>query len=283
MTIFYPDVSHFDAGLRLQPGTPIVVAKCTQATSIADSAYQDFKTQAHSIGAVFLGYHWLNHGNIEAQAKWCQDHNGDTPLMIDAEDVAGNTGYSGPLTVSDIVGFTNAYRALGGNVALLYLPHWYWQGNMGSPDLVACNSAELHLVASAYRSYSDSAWPSGYGGMLPVVWQYTDAQQYGAFKVDFNAYKGTVDQFTAMIGGLDMATLNDINNKLDRLWTFFNILINDSDKGNPDGKSGIPINQEIRTILSDVSSFGGLTDADRKAIADLTAAVNALNSRLATP
>ena len=29
------------------------------------------------------------------------------------------------------VDFINEYRVLGGKTYLLYLPHWYWEGNLG--------------------------------------------------------------------------------------------------------------------------------------------------------
>src|SRR5690348_2933184 len=202
--IKYPDVAHFQAGLTIQPGTVALVAKVTQGSTFLDPAYADFRAQAASIGAVFAGYHWLEHGNAAAQAGWCFSHNGTLPLMIDAEETSGAS-----LTVSDITGFIDAYRGHGGIVHLLYLPRWYWRDHMGSPSLASVASRGMHLVASEYRAYSDSAWPAPYGGMTPEVWQYTDAQSYGGMSVDFNAYKGTIEQFAQMIGG-DVATTDDV-------------------------------------------------------------------------
>jgi hypothetical protein len=202
VTIFYPDLSHFDRdrGVRLEPGTAAVVAKATQASSLADPAYGSWKQQAAAVGAVFGAYHWLNHGNIAAQARWCHDHVGATPLMIDAEDLPGNTGYNGTLTVADITGFAQAFRALGGTITLVYLPHWYWQ-QMGSPSLAPLAVTGLAIVSSLYTTYSDNGpgW-IGYGGLSPAVWQYTDAQPYGGSTCDFNAYKGTIAQFAALLG-----------------------------------------------------------------------------------
>jgi len=150
---------------------------------------------------VFAAYHWLNHGNLQAQAKWCFQHVGPgTPVMIDAEDKAGNTGYNGPLTVDDITGFAAEYRALGGIVSLAYLPFWYWSGAMGAPHrLGELAAAGLGLVSSNYPNagYTENGpgWNAYYpGAPTPVQWQYTSTP------IDMNAFRGTKADFAAMVG-----------------------------------------------------------------------------------
>lgn len=214
MTIQYPDVSHRQAGLRIQPGTPALIAKVTESTNFVDSEFLNFKSQAASVGAVFGGYHWLKHGNVAAQASFCFGHCGQTPLMIDAEDTPSEPGYNGALTVDDITGFVDAFRSHGGIVHLLYLPHWYWQGNMHAPDLTQCRIRGLHLVASEYRAYSDTAWPLGYGGMLPEVWQFASTHAYAGKSVDFNAFKGTQQQFSDLINGTTSTMEDDDMHKM---------------------------------------------------------------------
>jgi len=212
MTIFFPDVSGYNGGLRIQPNTVAVGARATLADRVADASYTGFRQQAATLGALFFAYHWLNHGNAAAQAQWCFQHVGGTPLMIDAEDVAGNTGYAGPLTVQDILAFTTAYRALGGVVHLVYLPHWYWQNDMGSPDLRPLAAAGLALVSSNYATYSDTGpgW-APYGAVTPTIWQYTDKLPYGGQAVDFNAFRGSVTELRALIeGGSDDMALSDV-------------------------------------------------------------------------
>lgn len=208
MTIFYPDLSHWDAGrgVRVQPGTVAVIAKATHGTAFVDSAYTTYRAQAAQVGAVFGAYHWLNHGNAAAQARFCRDHVGTVPVMVDAEDMPGNTGYAGPLTVADIAEFITALRAAGGVCHLVYLPRWYWRDHMGSPDLSPLVRLGVGLVQSDYGvPYSDTGrgWQP-FGGMTPAVWQYTDAQPYSGSHSDFNAFRGTVDQFRALISGGDM-------------------------------------------------------------------------------
>lgn len=194
VTIFFPDVSHYQAGLRIQPGTAAVIAKATEGTTYLDASYQDFKTQAANVGAVFAGYHYLHAGNTAAQAAFCYRVVGKTPIMLDVE--AGSGG------VTDVLGFVNSFRALGGTCNLVYLPHWYWQYTLGSPSLIPLVNAGLKLVSSNYTTYSDSGpgW-AGYGGETVVEWQYTDALWYGGQSVDFNAFKGTPTEFRAILYG----------------------------------------------------------------------------------
>jgi hypothetical protein len=103
-------------------------------------------------------------------------------------------------TVPRLVQLTSAFRNLGGNPRLVYLPHWWWQ-QIGSPDLTPLARAGLSLISSDYTSYSDNGpgW-TPYGGMTPVIWQYTDAQPFNGQSVDFNAYKGTVDELRVLLG-----------------------------------------------------------------------------------
>ena len=87
---------------------------------------------------------------------------------------------------------------------LLYLPQWYWQ-QIGSPDLRPFGASGVHLVSSNYTSYSDNGpgW-APYGGVTPLVWQYTDAHAINGFKVDHNAVKVPLSQFLSLIGGDEM-------------------------------------------------------------------------------
>jgi hypothetical protein len=202
MTIFFPDVSSYTP--NVDPAAyPILLARATLSSSVTDQSYATFKAKAAAAGTVFVAYHWLNHGNLQAQAQYCFSVVGPgVPVMIDAEDEAGNTGYNGPLTVADITGFAGAYRALGGTASLCYLPAWYWSGAMSMPDLSPLNVAGLHLVSSNYPSagYTEDGpgW-APYGGVTPVQWQYTSTP------IDLNAYRGSVDDYRRMVGGDSMS------------------------------------------------------------------------------
>jgi len=122
--------------------------------------------------------------------------------MIDCEPTYNSNGTlaSAP-QISDAVAFINQYRALGGTVYLLYLPHWYWQGNLGQASLSPVTDLGMLLVSSDYTGYSDTGpgW-AAYGGMTPLIWQYTStATLNGVSNVDMNAYQGTLADFQAQV------------------------------------------------------------------------------------
>jgi hypothetical protein len=199
MTIFFPDISSYEAGLTIQPGTVAVIAKATEGTYYRDAQYASFKAQAARVGAVFSAYHFLKAGNGAGQADYCHAMVGSTPVMLDVE----TEGASKP-TVADCADFINRMRTLGGRVWGAYFPQWYWQqvgGNLASLGVA--------VVASNYTAYSDTGpgW-SPYGGVTPAIWQYTDKQPYGGQTMDFDAYKGTVQQLAALINGTTTSTPN---------------------------------------------------------------------------
>lgn len=196
MTISFPDLSNHNGALAIEPGTVAVSAKASESTTFTDADYAHYKTAAAKAGAVFYAYHFFHAGNASAQAAHCYSVVGPgVAVMIDCEPV----GTSKP-TVADCVTFANAYRALGGLVKLVYFPHWYWI-ELGQPDLTPLKAAGLSLISSAYTTYSDTGegWNS-YGGITPVLWQWTDKQSYSGANVDFNAFKGTAGELAGLLG-----------------------------------------------------------------------------------
>ena len=194
-TLFYPDVSHYQAGLSLA-GAVACIAKATEGVTFNDRSYTTFKAQAQGLGIPFGAYHWLHASDVPGQARHAFAVVGPSvPLMIDDEDTGD--GLSIPRTLA----FVQAYRALGGVVTLEYLPRWFWAGH-GSPDLRPLAAAGLSLISSNYTAYSDTGpgW-NPYGGMTPAIWQYTSRQMFNGQECDFNAFKGTVDQLRALMYG----------------------------------------------------------------------------------
>ena len=204
MTIFYPDVSSYQAGISFA-GCVIAVAKATEGTGYVNSDYAKAKVRAAGAGAYFCAYHFLLAGDGAGQAQHAFATVGsDVPLMIDFEPEYTNGKISSAPQISDAVAFINEYRSLGGTTYLLYLPHWYWQGNLGSASLAPVSDLNMLLVSSDYTTYSDTGpgW-TAYGGMTPIIWQYTSSATLNGVKnVDMNAFKGTVADFqTAATGG----------------------------------------------------------------------------------
>ncbi len=205
MTIFFPDISSYEAGLTIQPVTVAVIAKATEGTYYEDAQYANFKAQAARAGAIFSAYHFLRaDGNPAGQADYCHAMVGSTPVMLDVE----TEGTSKP-TVADILAFVSRMHALGGRVWGAYVPQWYWAQVGG--NLALLGAAGVCLVSSDYTAYSDTGpgWQA-YGGAVPVLWQYTDKQPYGGQSVDFNAFKGTVEQLAAFINGTTPTTGDDM-------------------------------------------------------------------------
>jgi hypothetical protein len=194
VTLKFPDVSHHNAPMSLL-GASAVIAKATEGSGFRDSYFTNFRAQATSMKVPFMGYHWVNTDSIASQASNAHAVMMNTiPCMWDAE-AAG-------VTVPRLVDLTKQYRALGGVVHMVYLPRWWWHDHMGAPDLSPLVQLDLHLVSSNYTAYSDSGpgW-TPYGGMAPVQWQYSDNVMFNGKPVDFNAFKGTAEEYQALISG----------------------------------------------------------------------------------
>jgi hypothetical protein len=188
VTIFYPDIASFQKGIDLA-GALCVVAKATEGTGYVNPEYGTFHDEAARHGTVFAAYHFLSAGNGTGQAAHCHAVAGKTPTMLDFEP----TPTSRP-GLGDAVAFTDAYRAAGGVLHLVYLPHWYWQ-ELGSPSLAPLTARKLQLVSSNYAAgYTDApsgaGW-QGYGGMNPAIWQYSSTTPFSRMSVDFNAFRGS--------------------------------------------------------------------------------------------
>jgi GH25 family lysozyme M1 (1,4-beta-N-acetylmuramidase) len=190
VTLYYPDVSSFQGGIRLS-GAHAVCAKVTQGTGYVSQQYAPQRAQAAALGATFFAYHFLQQSQAAAQAAWCHEHAGATPLMVDFEPYPQIRSYP---VLADAVAFIDAYRKLSGVTHLVYLPKWYWQ-QLGSPGLGALASRGCALVSSDYAAYTDANSGVGwqpYGGMTPQIWQYTDTMAFGGLSdVDFNAFRGS--------------------------------------------------------------------------------------------
>lgn len=200
MTISGPDLSNFQAGLVIQPGTQFVIAKATEGTYYKDASYINFMQQAANVGAVRSAYHFLKQeGSAADQARFAFSFVGTMCQMLDVE----TEGSSKP-GMLEIMSYINTTKALGGRVWGVYLPHWYWQ-EIGSPDLTPIANAGAVLVSSAYDYIGADNGPgwAPYGGLTPALWQFTDRLAYGGQHVDFNAFKGTQDELYKIFTGVD--------------------------------------------------------------------------------
>jgi peptidoglycan hydrolase-like protein with peptidoglycan-binding domain len=195
----YPDIASYEAGISLA-GLAAVCVKATEDGGNAGNRYEnpDFpraRADAARLGVLLTAYHFLRKDNPAGEADYARSVIGaGTPTMVDAE--------ASGVTVGDILAFGGEYNAKGGRLALAYLPHWYWQDTLGSPDLRPLSAAGIHLVSSNYPAagYSDNGpgWAQ-YGGVTPLIWQWTDRAQVNGHTVDMNAFKGTAAQLAAAL------------------------------------------------------------------------------------
>jgi hypothetical protein len=197
MTLHFHDVSNFQPNYT--PTGP-TIAKATEGTDFVDNMFASNRQLTEAGGWPFIGYHFLRHGNVQAQVTHAISVVGNgQPLMLDVE-----TAVDGSVaTLADVLLFMDLYaqQSGGGRVTLVYLPEWYWSGHIGSPDLTPIAQRGAALISSDYTPYTDNGpgWQP-YGGMTPVLWQWTSTP------LDTNAYKGTQDQLRAVFNGAPVTT-----------------------------------------------------------------------------
>ena len=212
MTLFYPDVSNNnwrttqDAIRFLErlagEGFAAVCHKVTEGASYRDPYWPAVRDWCKTHGMLLIGYHYVRTGGPGAQARLYRDHVGDLsiPCMLDFEDGSGD--------IAQFWAVVKAFNAVGIEIALSYLPRWYWQ-RIGSPSLAGVPG----LVASSYvsgRNYASTLYEFGggsqgagwasYGGASPVVWQFTDSANVAGIPVDANAFRGSLDDFKKVLG-----------------------------------------------------------------------------------
>lgn len=213
MTCFGPDISSYQSGLVLSrlADAAFVIAKTTEGTYYTDADYQAWRGQAAQLGKPFVWYHFLSGEAAAAQAAHTAANVGDKGLvgMLDFEPA----GSFNP-TLAQAVAYIKAAQAVGLRLLLVYLPHWYWQ-QLGGPDLSELAALGVHLVSSAYPGGTGSptsiypgdgaaGWQS-YGGMTPLLYQFTNQASDGGQPLDYNAFRGTVAELQTILGGDDMA------------------------------------------------------------------------------
>lgn len=196
MTVHYPDISAYQAGIPVSG--PAVCIKATEGTGWANKDYGPALARARAAGTFAFAYAFLHAGNAQAQAGFCHQVAGGTPLMLDFEPTTGSRPGMG-----DAIAFLDEYRRLGGVCHLTYLPRWYWE-QIGRPSLAPLAGRGHGLVSSNYTYYTDDPAGAGwapYGGMAPQVWQYTAQKYWNGQPVDFNAYRGTLVNLIALVTG----------------------------------------------------------------------------------
>lgn len=205
MALFYPDLSNnnwrsaqdlinFLSQLRPENFSGMC-HKVTEGSNYTDPYWAECRRWCTSNGLPLIGYHYVTTDDPSAQAQNWVNAGGGSNAMLDIEANSGG--------IDNFWAVTNAFNAVGVNVQLWYLPHWYWN-QIGSPDLSDLASNGILLVSSAYPGGTGVAssiyqggegdtgegWAS-YGGATPSAWQFTDAATVAGLSVDCNAYLGS--------------------------------------------------------------------------------------------
>jgi lysozyme len=202
-TVYGVDIASFQQGIDLsevkREGFDFVWIKATQGSNYINPDWAVWQEQAVANGLIVAGYHYLDTTPVAAQAQLFVNTLGDVPAMVDFEQGGGD--------IDNFWAFVHAVNALGKQISLSYIPHWYWQ-QIGSPDL----SGVPGLIASSYVGGSGAAsalypgddfvgWNS-YGNATPALLQFTDSALVAGMSVDANAFRGTCEQLTALLGGV---------------------------------------------------------------------------------
>lgn len=203
----------FQAGINIEEirreGVDFLAVKVSEGLdgSYLTAGSADFLSRGGAAGLLRLGYHYLQEGDEDAQARVFAAalSVAEVPGMLDAEALAAD-GKTPVLTITGIRSFLAACRRLGARVPLLYLPRWYWD-RLGRPTLAGLPPLWASSYVSAasapasvmYQSHDPAGWDF-YGALGVEVLQFTDRAQVAGQLIDADHYLGTREQFAALIG-----------------------------------------------------------------------------------
>jgi hypothetical protein len=201
--IYGPDVSHyqgaFDHRRARSEGMDFLIAKVSQGSGMRDSRWPYNRDGARAAGMLVCGYHYLTTESPAAQARNCAGWLGDRniPVALDHERGGGD--------INQLRVVLATFRAEGLRVPLTYCPPFYWR-EIGSPSLAGLpplwkaryfttGGTPQQLYAKTPANYWD-----GYGGLNPVMLQFTDGASVAGQRVDANAFRGTRAELAALFG-----------------------------------------------------------------------------------
>ena len=202
MTLYGIDVASYQAGLNLAEvkaeGFDFIIAKASQGSGYVDPSWVAFRDGANANDLILVAYHYVTLDPAAGQADNLVGAVSDTsiPVMLDFEAGSGD--------LDNFWAVADAITASGAHVALSYIPRWYWQ-EIGSPDLtgvpglVASDYVSGTGYASALYPGDDSGFWTGYGGVDPVILQFTDAAQVAGQRVDADAFVGTAEELQQLL------------------------------------------------------------------------------------
>lgn len=203
MTLYGIDISNnngpdIDLAQVKAEGFDFVFCKVSEGDYFVDTTWPAYRDAARAAGLALAGYHYVRGDcDIDAQADVFVRHLDGAAAMLDFEADSGG--------IDTFWALVRAINARGVQVALSYVPRWYWE-RIGSPDL----SQVPGLIQSSYVTGSggaasamypgdDSAFWNGFGGKDVDILQFTDAAMVAGHPVDANAFRGTRADLDALL------------------------------------------------------------------------------------
>ncbi|MBN6037487.1 glycoside hydrolase family 25 protein [Amycolatopsis sp. 195334CR] len=207
MVLYGLDISHHQGtnpamGEAAAQGVAFCIAKATQGKSHQDTRFAWNIGRAKAAGLIVGAYHYQQ-GSHSAESQ--VDNVKRTvpagmPVIPDVEKDSGGVGLTREIVAR--------LREAGYPVPLLYLPRWYHQ-QLGSPSLKGLPplwssrypNYTPGSLAGIYSTIPASYW-TGYGGLEVALLQFTSSARVANYgPLDGNAFKGTRQEFAALLGG----------------------------------------------------------------------------------
>lgn len=204
MTIFGPDISNnngvVDIGQVQADGLQFVFAKVSEGVGFRDGYWPRTRDWCHELSLIVAGYHYVNTDDAQRQADTFVAQLGDAtiPAMLDFENGSGD--------IANFWAVHDAIQGRGVNVALSYIPRWYWQ-QIGRPDISTVpgliqsgyGADEPGTVADLYPGDDSASW-AGFGGRAVDILQFTQRALIAGQRLDCNAFRSSVDEFRTLLG-----------------------------------------------------------------------------------
>jgi len=245
-------------------GISIFTHKLGEGTGGIDNEAAQAFASFRSAGAPVIGPYWVvRSGSVGPQVDaLISAMNAKIPGWKDLDNFFIQTDLErwdyDNVPASTGISFSNLAAQATGKTVALYASHGQyggqlstWKGMLWNADYVGGTAGFKALYPGDNWKPDHGSWNGGwtsYSGQEPDLLQYTSkATIAGKTTCDASAFRGTLDQFKALIGG-DMADLTEdnLNDIADRVWARAQIA-NPPNYSNPGTK--IPPSQSLASIM----------------------------------
>lgn len=185
------------------------IFKASEGAGFQDSTFTRNLDVGRDAGLLCAAYHYQRPDSVADQVAIVRRTVPlDCSVIPDVESGSGSIDLTRQLV--------DALRTEGYSVPMVYIPHWFWQGHWGSPDLSGLPPLWSSRYASTsgyasqvYQDVPDWYW-DGYGGLDVEVLQFTSSAAIaGRSPIDANAYRGTRDELAALLTQEDHMPLSE--------------------------------------------------------------------------